>query len=133
MMYSKDRYMGGWSVYARAYGEGIMTFTYDEERKMIPVWIPRWKAIRLAMTVLEAFNYGHWELTEQEEKPRQIEDTHIVYGPIDELPPYCPYEKCLQLFVSDADPAAHDCRRCLKADFPEGYDTSITTKIEGKP
>lgn len=131
MMYSKDREIGGWSIYACSYGEGIMAYTYDKGGKMIPIWIPRWKAIRLAMTVLEAFSYGYWETSEQEDKVSEIIETHQIWEPEDRLPPYCPHESCLKIFVSDADPTAYDCRRCLGADFPEGYNTlEPTVKTE---
>jgi len=82
--------------------------------------------------VLEAFNYGHWETSKQEDKPRAIPDTHIVWEPNDEMPPYCPHESCLKMFPSDADPTAFDCRRCLGADFPEGYLSSEQTVTEEK-
>lgn len=121
MMYSKDREIGGWSTYARGYGEGIMAFTYNKERKMIPVWIPRYKAIKLAMTVLQAFNYRHWTSSEQEDEEGAFPDTYPDMEPTRALPEYCPHESCLKIFVSEADPTAFDCRRCLGDDFPSRY------------
>ena len=37
IMYSKDRQAGGFSTYANDFGEGIMVFTYDKDRNMIPL------------------------------------------------------------------------------------------------
>lgn len=129
-MYSKDREIGGWSTYARAYGEGILAFTYDKERKMIPVWIPKYKAIKLAMTVLQAFDYHHW-ISERGEIT-DVPDTYPDIEPSEDLPEYCPHERCLKIFVSEADPTAFDCRRCLGDEFPSKWLLPLdsTTRID---
>jgi len=119
-MYSKEREIGGWSTYARAYGEGILAYTYDKERKMIPVWIPKYKAIKLAMTVLQAFDYRHWT-SEPGAIENKIPDTYPDMEPAEDLPEYCPHERCLKIFVSEADPTAFDCRRCLGDEFPSSW------------
>ena len=59
-MYSKDREAGGWSVYANDYGEGIMVFTYDKERNMIPVWFDRFHCKEFAKSVWHA-QREYWE------------------------------------------------------------------------
>ena len=50
--YAKNRRVGGFSVYARSYGEGIMLFTYDEDRKMIPVWVSRFVCNQIKESVI---------------------------------------------------------------------------------
>lgn len=129
-MYSKDREIGGWSTYARAYGEGILAFTYDKERKMIPVWIPRFKAIKLAMTVLQAFDYRHWEQTDSEDREMRVPDTYPDMEPSEDLPEYCPHNSCLRMFISEADPTAFDCRRCLGDEFPSNWLRGLEPKVK---
>ena len=51
VQYAKTRWVGGVSTYARSYGEGLMLFTYDKERKMIPVWVSRFVANQIRKSV----------------------------------------------------------------------------------
>jgi len=60
VQYVKDREAGGWSVYARDYGEGIMVFTYDKDRNMIPVWFDRFHCKEFAKSVWHA-QREYWE------------------------------------------------------------------------
>ena len=54
IMYSKDRQAGGFSTYANDFGEGIMVFTYDKDRNMIPVWFDKFHASEFAKSVWHA-------------------------------------------------------------------------------
>ena len=67
LMYSKDREAGGWSVYARDYGEGIMVFTYDKDRNMIPVWFDRFHCKEFAKSVWHA-QREYWDSLEPKVK-----------------------------------------------------------------
>lgn len=62
VQYEKNRRVGGFNVYARDYGEGIMLFTYDEERNMIPVWINRFVCNQLK----GAIEYGEAQAWDDE-------------------------------------------------------------------
>jgi len=52
VQYAKNRTVGGFSVYARSYGEGLMLFTNNEDHDdMIPVWVSRFVANQIRKSV----------------------------------------------------------------------------------
>lgn len=60
MQHVKDRRVGGFSVYRAGYGEGLMMFTYDEDRNMVPVWVSRFVANRIRESVEYAEEH-YWD------------------------------------------------------------------------
>jgi len=55
VQYAKTRCVGGFSVYARSYGAGLMLFTNNKEHNdMIPVWVSRFVANQIREAVEHA-------------------------------------------------------------------------------